>query len=946
MISQPIYRLRANEVYGALETSPQGLNAEQVRERLSLYGKNVIQEPTPPPWWSRVLIHTIHPMAILLWVAGILALIVGEVSLAFVIWSVVVINAAFSHWREYRASLAIASLKDLLPSFSRVLRDGQEVLIPTPEVVPGDILVLAEGDNIAADARVVQEYGLRVNQAILTGEAMPARKTADASLREEISELERPNLIFAGTSVFSGTAKAVVYATGMLTQFGRIAHLSGKVEEEPSALQREIIHLTRRLSVIGLAIGTIVFVVGAFDPEVQLFEPENRLIQAFLFALGILVGVVPEGLPATLSLSLAMAAQRLAQRGVLVKKLATVETLGNISVICTDKSGTLTQNQMTVREIWVGGSKLSVSGLGYEPQGEFTPAPQSPQVQSSLNLLLTAATLCNNARLIPPNPEHPYWSALGDSTEAALHVVARKGGLSEETLQRRYPRLHEIPFEARRKRMTTIHRWDEAEIAFVKGAPREVLQLCQTWQCGDEVLPLENARREEILAANDDYARNALRVLAFAYRRLPPRSSYAEQNIERDLTFLGLMAMHDPPRPEVTHAVQICQQAGIRIIMVTGDYGLTAESIARRIGMLTTPNPQIVTGVELEEMNEVQLQNLLEREVIFARMAPEHKLRLVAALQNKGEVVAVTGDGVNDTPALRKADVGVAMGIVGTDVAREAADVILTQDNFSTIVNAIEEGRAIYDNIRKFMTYIFTSNVPELVPFIVSALAQIPLALTVRQILAIDMGTDILPALALGAEKPEPDIMSRPPRKRGQPIIDRRLLMRSFAWLGMIEAALCYLGFFYIYARAYNLPLEQFLSAPENIPALLHALPQHVHVLAVTMFHAGVVMAQVGNVLACRSERLRVSEVGWFSNPLIWLGIGAEIALILILIYVPPLADVFDHQPLPLEYWFPLALFAPLLYGLDRMRKQLLHFFRWLRTSRDNPADTLSISGG
>lgn len=939
MISQPIYRLRATEVYGALETAPQGLTAQQVEERLSLYGKNIIQEPTPPPWWSKLVIHTIHPMAILLWVAGILALIVGEVSLAFVIWLVIIVNAAFSFWRERRASVAIASLKELLPSYSRVLREGQEISVPTPEIVPGDILILAEGDNIPADARVVQEYGLRVNQAILTGEAMPARKTADASLREEISELERPNLIFAGTSVFSGTAKAVVYATGMLTQFGRIAHLTGMVEEEPSALQREIVRLTRRLALIGLLIGVIVFLVGAFDPEIELFDPEDRILQAFVFALGILVAVVPEGLPATLSLSLAMAVQRLAQRGVLVKKLATVETLGNISVICTDKSGTLTQNQMTVREIWVSGEKLSVSGIGYEPQGEITPIPLSANLQSSLNLLLTAATLCNNSRLLPPTTEHPFWSALGDSTEAALRVVARKGGISEESTLRRYPRVHEIPFEARRKRMTTIHRWDGGEIAFVKGAPREVLQLCEAWHCGEDVFPLDEETRKRILATNDEYARNALRVLAFAYRRLPPRSSYAEQNVERGLTFLGLMAMHDPPRPEVARAVQICQQAGIRIIMVTGDYGLTAESIARRIGMLTTPNPLIVTGVELDEMNEVQLQSLLEKEVIFARMAPEHKLRLVAALQAKGEVVAVTGDGVNDTPALRKADVGVAMGIIGTDVAREAADVILTQDNFSTIVDAIQEGRAVYDNIRKFITYIFTSNVPELVPFVVSAISQIPLALTVRQILAIDMGTDLLPALALGAEKPEPDVMMRPPRKRGQPLIDRRLLMRSFAWLGMIEAALCYLGFFYIYARTYNIPLDQFLALGASIPALLHALPPQVHVMAVTMFHAGVVMAQVGNVLACRSERFRVSEVGWFSNPLIWVGILAEIALILMLIYVPPLAKIFDHIALPLEYWFPLMLFAPLLYGFDRMRKQLIHFFHWLRASREISAE-------
>ncbi len=926
MISQPIYRLRAPEVYGALETSPQGLSAEQVTERLSLYGKNVIQEPPPPSLWSKFVSHTVHPMAILLWIAGLLALVVQEISLAFIIWSVILVNAGFSFWREHRASIAVASLKDVLPSYSRVLRQGQEILVPTPEIVPGDILVLAEGDNIPADARVVQEYGLRTNQAILTGEAMPARKTADVSLREGISELERPNLVFAGTSVFSGTAKAVVYATGMLTQFGRIANLTSLVEEEPSHLQAEIIRLTRRLSLIGLAIGAVVFFVGAFDPEITLFDTENRVVQAFLFALGILVATVPEGLPATLSLSLAMAAQRLAQQGVLVKKLAMIETLGNISVICTDKSGTLTQNQMTVREIWVSGERLSVTGTGYEPKGEIVPKPHSSQLQTSLNLLFTAATLCNNSRLIPPTDEHPYWSILGDSTEAALRVAALKGGVREEPLMRQYLRLHEIPFEARRKRMTTIHRWGKEEIAFIKGAPREVLQLCQTWQYGEDVFPLTEAIRERILTTNDEYARNALRVLAFAYRRLPPHCGYSEQSVERELTFLGLMAMHDPPRPEVARAIQICQKAGIRMIMVTGDYGLTAETVARRIGMLTTPNPMIVTGADLESMSDLQLQQLLDKEVIYARMAPEHKLRLVAALQEKGEVVAVTGDGVNDTPALRKADVGVAMGIVGTDVARDAADVILTQDNFSTIVDAIREGRAIYQNIRKFMTYIFSSNVPELAPFVLSAIFQIPLALTVRQILAIDMGTDLLPALALGAEKPEPDIMEHPPRKRTSPIIDRHLLLRSFAWLGVIETLLCYLGFFLVYAQASKVSLGQLLSDLSQLPSYLHTVSTETEILAVTVFHAGVVMAQVGNVIACRSEKLRMTEVGVLSNPLIWLGILVEIAIILMLIYIPPLARIFEHVPVPIEFWFYLSLFAPILYGLDRMRKMFLYF--------------------
>ncbi|MGB9672811.1 MAG: cation-translocating P-type ATPase [Anaerolineales bacterium] len=934
MISTPIYSLRVPEVYRALETTPKGLTEEEVAERLSLYGANILSEPPEPPWWQRMIFQFIHPMAVLLWVSGILAILVNELVLGLVIWAVVFVNASFSFWREHRASQAVQALKNLLPTYARVLRNGEEVQVPSSEIVPGDILILAEGDNISADARVVEEYGLRTNNSTITGEALPARRTADPSIREGLSELERPNLVFAGTSVVSGTAKAVVYATGMLTQFGRIANLTQSVPERPSPLQTEIRRLTRRVSIIAFGFAIIIFVVGAFDTQSLVFGEEKRLIKSFIFALGVLVAAIPEGLPATLTLSLAMAVQRLAQRGVLVKKLAMVETLGNISVICTDKSGTLTQNQMTVREIWVGGSRLKVGGVGYEPKGNITPEPKSEEMRASLRLLLEAAQACNNSRLNPPHEGHPLWSALGDQTEAALRVVARKGGIHEEHVHKHYPRIHELPFDARRKRMTTIHRTPTHDIAFVKGAPREILQICTHWQNGNEVLPLDDKTRSEILKTNDDYARNALRVLAFAYRTLPPRSrSFTEEMVERDLTFLGLAAMMDPPRPEVTHAIETCTNAGIRWVMVTGDYGLTAETVARRIGMLRTENPRIITGADLEQLSDFQLQQLLKQEIIFARMAPEHKLRLVAAFQALGEVVAVTGDGVNDAPALRKADVGVVMGVVGTDVAREAADIILTNDNFSTIVNAIEEGRAVYDNIRKFITYIFSSNVPELLPFLMSAMTRIPLALTVRQILAIDMGTDLLPALALGVEKPEPDVMQRPPRPRGKPIIDRNLLGRAVFWLGLIEAILCYVGFFLVYGGVGNIPVWKVSLARLNeIPHLLHEAPKEVYLLAVTVFHAGVVMAQIGNLFACRSERLRLRQVGLFTNPLVFVGIIAEIAIIFSLIYIPFLAVIFEHRPLPLWYWPLLFLYAPILYALDRFRKQ---FVRWWRSLRE-----------
>jgi magnesium-transporting ATPase (P-type) len=507
-------------------------------------------------------------------------------------------------------------------------------------------------------------------------------------------------------------------------------------------------------------------------------------------------------------------------------------------------------------------------------------------------------------------------------------VLALKGGLDEPWLDRTHPRIHELPFDARRKRMSTIHRNERGEVAFVKGAPKEILQLCDHILIDGQLRPLDEATRAEIMRVNDEYARSALRVLALAYRPLPPREgAYSSQQVERDLVFLGLAGMMDPPRPEVAMAVKTCREAGIRMVMITGDYGLTAESLARRVGLLTTPNPRLLTGAELDDMSDQELQAMLLEEVIFARMAPEHKLRLVAAFQARGDVVAVSGDGVNDAPALRKADIGIAMGITGTDVAKQAADVILTNDNFGAIVQAIAEGRAVYDNLRKFITYIFVSNVPELMPFIITGLFRLPLALTVPQILAIDLGTDVLPALALGMEKPEPKVMRRPPRARGQPLVDRGILLRAFLWLGPIETILCYLGFLFVYYLAGGttfLPVPV-LPRPEWLPLATVLTPSValVYPLATTVFHAGVVMAQVGNVFTCRTETERVHHLGWFSNRFLWLGVIVEILLILAFVYVGPLASAFNHVPLPPFYWAGLVLFAPVLYGLDWIRKSI-----------------------
>ena len=935
-MSTPIFSLRVPEVYEALETSSNGLSNAEVETRQSLYGRNLLSKQKKESVWEKLLHEFLHAPALVLLIVGLVALFQRDVVLALIIWSIVIVNTGFSFWREHRAEQAIEKLREILPSFAHVIREGVESYIPSSEVVPGDLLVLAEGDNIPADARVIEEYGLRTNNATLTGEAIPARKTADPSIQPGISELDRPNSIFAGTSVASGTGRALVTATGMSTQFGRIAHLTQSIIEEPTPFQKELDHLSRFTAWVGLGIGAIVVIVGYFS----LGYPVKEVT---LLALGIVVAVIPEGLIATLTLSLAVAVQRLAQRGVLAKKLSTVEKLGQVSVICTDKSGTLTQNQMTVRDLWVGGKRIKITGVGYEPEGDFSPDPKGQIWENDLLQLLEVAACCNNSRINRPSLEHPGWTSLGDQTEAALKVAAMKAGILEEAVKRILPRVHELPFDARRKRMTTIHREVNREMAFVKGAPREVLQLCTKILIHDEVVPLTQKLRAEILEVNDDYARGALRVLALARRDLPPRvGTYTAEQVEQDLTFLGLMAMMDPPRPHVEKAVRTCREASIRIVMITGDYGLTAESLARRVGMLSTKNPIILTGAELDELSDVALQDLLDKEVLFARMAPEHKMRLVSAFQQRGEVVAVTGDGVNDAPALRKADVGISMGIVGTDVAKEAADIILTQDDFGAITAAIEEGRGVYDNIRKFITYIFSSNIPELMPFIAKAnFPLLPLALNVRQILAIDLGTDMFPALALGMEKPEPDVMKRPPRPRNQPLLDRSVLSRAF-WLGMIEASLCFAGFLSI--LIFSGHVDQiglgFLSPLRDLVDFRLSLTfEQALVLAATVYHASVVTSQIGNALACRSDHMRSSNLGWLSNKYLWTGILIELIAIVSIIYIPFLAKIFNHTPLPIWMWLGLGLNALVLYSIEWIRKAILR----IKNLRNGKASTLAL---
>ena len=914
--SATVQSLSVSEVFPALGTSRQGLTGDQVAEHTKKYGLNTIREAKGTPLIIKFLANFTHMMAILLWVGGILALFAQMPQLAIAVWLVNVINGAFSFMQEFRAEKATEALKKLLPSYARVIRDGEEQKILAEELVPGDVILLEEGDKISADARLIEQSDLQTDQSTLTGESRAVNKTADAVLRADLAHTEMPNLIFAGTNVAAGTGKAVVFATGMNTEFGKIAGLTQNIKNEESPLQKEMGRVTKIVSFIAVGIGLLFFLLAAVFTKTNITEN-------FIFTLGMIVAFVPEGLLPTVTLSLAMGVQRMAKRHALIKRLSAVETLGCTTVICTDKTGTLTQNEMTVSHLWMGGTEFNVTGVGYAPEGSILDngKPVTVAGNGDLYRLLTGSALCNNARLVPPDSESPRYTVLGDPTEAAMIVAAGKGGIDLTLETRQNQRLRELPFESRRKRMSTIHlipnpTTDANRIAYIKGAPKEVIDLCTSIRMNGKEEEMTQDQRSRLMDINDGYARKGLRVLAVAMRLISQDSmpgslsSYTPELVEQNMTFLGLVAMADPPRPEVAAAVEECRHAGIRIIMITGDYGLTAESIARHIGIIKGDHPKIFTGLELEGTDDETLKEALKDEVIFARVAPEQKLRVVSALQEMGHIVAVTGDGVNDSPALKKADIGVAMGMAGTDVAKEAADMILTDDNFASIVHAVEEGRAVYNNIRKFATYILNSNMPEAVPFIfyIFSGGMIPLPLTLMQILSIDLGTDMVPAIALGAEHPEAGSMDRPPRPQKEPLLSKKLLVKAMLWYGMIESAVAMLAFFFLYWM--NGWRGGAMAGDGNI-----------YFMATTMSLAAIIFSQIGMVFNCRTDLASVFKVGIFKNKMVLVGIATELILLLLMIYTPFLQGLFNTAPIGWQEWMFLMAIPPVIVGIEEIRK-------------------------
>jgi calcium-translocating P-type ATPase len=862
-----ISKLTADAALASLNSSPIGLSAKEAERRRQEFGCNRVEEVRGTPLWVRFAREFTHFFAVILWVAAGLAFFAehmepeqGMRQLGTAIMGVILINGLFSFWQEYRAERALEALRKLLPQEIKALREGNVQNLDVESLVPGDVVLLGEGDKVPADIRLIEAFGMRVNTATISGESLPKARNAEPDLNE--TPLTAKNLVLAGTTIVSGQGRGVVYATGMHTEFGKIAHLTQTTEEISSPLQREIARLSRIVALLASGLGLCFFLIGQ---AVGMPFWGN-----LMFAIGIIVANVPEGLLPTVTLSLAMATQRMARRNALVRHLPAVETLGSTTVICSDKTGTLTQNHMRVKRFFANHS--------------FLPADSAIETllqTDSIRWLMRISSICHNVHAgVEKGSE-----LLGDPMEVALVEQAQLYGFKGDD----YRRITEIPFDSDRKRMSVVgEELNGVRTLYCKGALESVLSICDAVQHDGDILPLDTVAQAQCLAAQDEMAQSGLRVLAFAYRLLVSD----EPAREAGLTLCGLIGLEDPPRPEVSAAIANCRSAGIKVIMVTGDHPVTAEAIAREIGLVRSETPVVLRGDSLPRMTKTQLQLALDApEILFARVTAEQKMLIVQALQRKGEIVAVTGDGVNDAPALKAADIGIAMGVTGTDVAKEAADMILLDDNFASIVSAVEEGRAVFENLRKFLTYILTSNIPELMPYLAFVLFRIPLPLTVIQILAVDLGTDMLPALALGAEAPQPGLMQQPPRPRTERLLHWPLLIRAYLWLGMMEAAVSLAAFFYV------------LNGGEWNYGDVLGRQDPLYLQATTACLAGIVLSQVINIFLCRHPSQSGFRFGSISNPLLLWGIALEVGLILWIVYTPWGNEWFGTAPLAYEVW-------------------------------------------
>ena len=887
-----------DSLFRDLRSREEGLTAREASRRLVAYGPNELTRRGGRSWPSELLRQFTHPLALLLFGAALLAFVGSTAVLGSAVLAVIVLNAAFAFLQERQAERAVEALRAYLPQQAVVVRDGRRQAIPAAELVPGDVVVVTEGEKVSADARLVSG-AVEVDLSTLTGESQPVVRAAGTESRPS-QLLEARDVLFSGSSVVSGEAAALVFATGMQTELGRIAALSQLAKAEASPLELQVRRVAKLIAVVAVAAGLAFLPIGWLAAGLSLRD-------AYSFAIGLIVANVPEGLLPTITLALAAGVAELARRGALVKRLAAVETLGSATVICTDKTGTLTQNRMRAARVWT-----PLGEVDFE-RDEMRERATSNQVVA---LLGRAAAACSTAELAAERTG----KSRGEATEVGMLEAARQLGVDVDVARREHQRRRLFRFDPSLRLMSTVdEREDGGLTVHAKGAPEEVLARATLIGGPHGHRPLTAADRRDVLAVLERYAAQGMRVLAVARRRLPRGSEPPErrEDAERELCLLGLVGLFDPPRPEVADAVAGCRAAGIWIIVVTGDFGLTAAETARRVGIAREPT--IVTGAELASMDEASLERLLAgpRELIFARSSPEAKLRIADALRAQGHVVAMTGDGVNDAPALRRADIGVAMGLTGTDVAREAATIVLSDDNFATIVVAIAAGRRVYANVRKFVLYIFAHATPEVVPFLLFALSggAVPLPLTVLQILAIDLGTEILPALALGREPAEPGVMELPPRARSEGVIHRSLLVRGWISLGLVEAALVLGGFFAVLVHA-----GWRWGAPTGPGTPLHGA----YLQATTMTFAGIVACQIGTALAARTERASLRQVGLLTNPLLLWAIVSEIAFLAAIVLLPPLQHVFGTRTLGGWQLALLVCFPLVVWSSDELRRAAL----------------------
>lgn len=892
-----------NQLQSHLE---RGLTEKEALRRYEMVGPNILTVKKKISPLAIFFAQFTDFMVLVLIAATIISGLLGEYADAITILAIIVINSILGFVQEFRAEKSLDALKKIIAPEARVKRDGITRKIAASQVVPGDLILLDTGDVIPADLRLMDSYHLEISESALTGESIPVKKRAQETFSADTSLGDRKNCCYMGTVITRGKGTALVVETGMATEMGQIAGYIQEVEDEDTPLQKRLAQLGRWLVLSCFLIVGVVIVSGVLQGE-----PPYRM---FLTGVSLAVAAIPEGLPAIVTIALAIGVQKMVKRQAIVRALPAVETLGCATVICSDKTGTLTQNEMTVRQLYYSGEYVFVSGEGYGPRGKFTPTQGDiwlKEHKKGFEKALTIAALCNNAELQKNNAgikglfrrSEDNWSVSGDPTEGALLVLAAKGGIWRDTLERQSPRVYELPFDSDRKRMSVIY-GDEKNRDFVcycKGAPDVILNLCdKIWMNGKEV-NLTDEMRKDVLQANNHMASQALRVLALAYRGLPKTTDLDKENmIEEGLIFVGLAGMIDPPRPSAIKAVNVCKYAGIKTVMITGDHRVTAEAVSRELKIVTGSGQRVITGTELDEMTDYQLKTEINHISVYARVSPKHKIRIVRALKDAGHVVAMTGDGVNDAPAVKEADIGISMGVTGTDVTKEASSLILGNDDFATIVAAVEEGRIIYDNIRKFIRYLLSCNVGEVMTMFLATLIGFPLPLIPIQILWMNLVTDGLPAMALGLDPGDPDVMQRPPRKPKESIfahgLSRSIFVRGMI-ITVVTLTLYFIGFF---------------MGGENLE------------LARTIAFTTLVFAQLLYVFECRSVRYSIFELGLFSNMYLVVAVCISMLMQLAVIYIPFFQSVFKTVPLKLEHWFliiGLTSATTLLQGLYRTVK-------------------------